>query len=133
MRNWKEIWKDLDWEEAIDITGGTTSEFGEDSVFDGKRTVSFPTVRIELSPTSLLQQIADVCADEECSCFVDLNGHSKTHIDDHIQVLADGESIRIDLDEADQKAVYSVLNRQLKAMIGIGCKDLLKQAEEKMR
>lgn len=133
MRNWKEIWNDIDWDEAIDVTGGTTWESGEDYVFDGKRKVSFPTVRIELFPTTLLKQIADVCADEECSCYVELNGHSKTRIDDHILVFADNEPIRIDLDEDDQKAVYAALNRQFKYMIGLGCKDLLKQAEGRMR
>lgn len=132
MNNWKENWKNFDWKKVINILDGTDFTYAEDEVFVDHHTAAFPTVTITLNPTDMLKMIADVSADEDCKFYVTLKGFDGSHLDPAIEVWAGGDHYNIDLDEEDQAEIYSILDGQLKWMIGRGCEELLEEGRERM-
>ena len=146
--------------DGIVIDFGSESMFGDDQC-DQDYPCRFPTVGFQLMATNGLVQIADRIrkdagfkpmhpmdeyTDDTCDnegwydFYVGLNGFADNHMDSCIEVVvvnADSEDneelYTIDLTAEEQNEVFKCLDRQCREHEGKSCKELLKEAEEKMR
>lgn len=120
--------------------------------------IRFPTVTFGLLRTYSLVEIADsirmdlgykpMTIKEEYdeidrfgryTFYIGLNGYSKTKVDSCITFQVknsdsnDNESFyHIDLTEAEQSIIFSILDKQCRSQYHKSCDDLLKEAEDRM-
>ena len=129
--------------------------FGEDQAYVDYP-IPFPTVTLALSPTGILDNLADAMrveaghlpmfSDDDSTeydrdgwynYYIGLNGWANSRVDNCIEAIVQSDSAEDDynsylipLTEAEQLEVYMELDRQLRNRFGTSCAELLKEAEE---